>query len=396
MIFSIVIPAYNEEKAVEPILRRSLEAARELKAAGVGVDEVEVILVNDGSRDATGRLARAVSGAKVIDHTVNRGYGAAIKTGFAAARGEWLGFLDSDGTCDPRFFIDLLRLARERGLDIAVGSRMHPRSRMPRVRIVGNWLFRTLVNAIGGTDLSDVASGMRALSRDAYRRLPPLPDGMNFTPAMSVCGALDSRLNMGELPMPYEERVGRSKLSVVKDGFRFLGVILDMALTYRPLLFFGAPAAAMALAAAWALCARWGAPSSLLPYYVAHGRLEDWMIFRIILVTLLLVSSVFLTGLGASAQSLVSLVNQDRAPTRWARLLEGLLSRRYALLSALCFAFAFLVNRRLLAVYLETGRIPGDYWVFPLAGGLAALVGVQFLAFGLLSRIIRLLRERAG
>lgn len=394
MIFSIVIPAYNEEEAVVNILRRSLAAAPEIVGAGVGVDEVEVILVNDGSRDKTAELARSVPGARVIDHPKNRGYGAAIKTGFGAARGEWLGFLDSDGTCDPRFFVDLLRLARDRRLDIALGSRMHPQSRMPRVRVLGNWLFRTLVNVIGGTEQSDVASGMRVLSREGWRRLPPLPDGMNFTPAMSVIGALDPNIAIGELPMPYEERVGRSKLSVVKDGFRFLGVILDMAVTYRPLLFFGWAALLSAAVALWALATRWGAPAAVIPYYLAHGRLEDWMIFRIALASTLLTAAALLTALGASAQSLVAIINKDMRPTAWARLADAALSRHYPFWSALFFAAALWVNRRPLASYWATGRIPVEYWVFPLVGSLLALTGVQLLAFGVMSRITRLLRER--
>jgi len=394
MIFSIVIPAYNEEEAVLDILRRSLAAAAEMKASGLGLDDVEVILVNDGSRDKTGELARSVPGVIVIDHPVNKGYGAAIKTGFRAARGEWLGFLDSDGTCDPRFFADLLRLAFKDGLDISVGSRMHPASDMPPVRILGNWGFRTLVNLIGDTKITDIASGMRVLKASALSRLAPLPDGLNFTPAMSVRAALDTRLKMGEIFMPYKERVGRSKLSVVRDGLRFLGVILDTAVTFRPLMFFGSAAALLAAAAAWALTSRWGAPTGLLPYYLRNGRLEDWMIFRIIFVTLLLSAAAFLIALGATAQSLVAIVNDDERPTRGTRFVDAVLARHFLPWSAVCFAGAFLLNRRLLAAYVETGHIPAEDWVFPLVGSLLALVGVEFLAFGLMSRITRLLRER--
>src|SRR5688572_31349454 len=96
--FSIVVPAYNEQGAVVATLERALEAAR-----GLDVGPVEVILVDDGSTDKTAELAAGVPGVRVLRHERNRGYGAAIKTGFAAAKGSWLGFLDADGTCDPRF-----------------------------------------------------------------------------------------------------------------------------------------------------------------------------------------------------------------------------------------------------------------------------------------------------
>src|SRR4051812_13689834 len=103
MRFSIVIPAYNEEQAVQDILKRCAGAAEHIRQAAVGVDSVEIILVNDGSSDRTEQLARAVQEVKVLSHPVNRGYGAALKTGFDAASGELVGFLDADGTCDPEF-----------------------------------------------------------------------------------------------------------------------------------------------------------------------------------------------------------------------------------------------------------------------------------------------------
>ncbi|MBI4347865.1 MAG: glycosyltransferase family 2 protein [Elusimicrobia bacterium] len=395
MIFSIVIPAYNEERAVQDILRRCLAAAqKELKEPGLGVDEVEVILVNDGSRDATSKLAREVAGVRVIDHPKNRGYGAAIKTGFENAKGDWLGFIDCDGTCDPRFFAELIGLAKREHLDIACGSRMHSASRMPPVRVLGNWLYRTLVNILAGTSVTDVASGMRILKRASLPRIYPLPDGMNLTPAMSVRAVLDQRLRIGELPMPYEERVGRSKLSVVKDGFRFLGVILDTAVTYRPVFFFWTFAAIAAALALWALAFTWGAPAAPLPYYLQHGRLEDWMFFRVALAALLLATGAFLVALGAVTQSLTSLINRDETPRTLEALADSIVGRRYLGWGAALLALGVFLNRRTLEAYVSTGHIPNDYWVFPLVGGLCALVGLEFVAFGLVGRVVRLLAER--
>lgn len=395
MMLSIVIPAYNEEKAVQAILRRSLAAAAgPLKEAGLGLDSVEIILVNDGSRDATASLARAVAGVRVIDHPENRGYGAAIKTGFEAAKGEWLGFLDADGTCDPAFFAELLFLAKREGLDIACGSRMHSASKMPPVRILGNWLFRTLVNLIAGTSVTDVASGMRVLKRSSLPRVYPLPDGLNFTPAMSVRAVLDQRLRIGELPMPYEERVGRSKLSVVGDGFRFLGVILDTAVTYRPLVFFGAAAVWLSAIALWALAARWTAPAAPLGFYLEFGRLEDWMFFRVALAALLLSTAAFLVALGTVAQSLAAIINRDETPRPLEALAAAVVGRRFVPWGLAALVLGAALNRRLIAVYLDTGHIPADYWVFPLVGGLCALVGAELIAFGLAGRVVRLLAER--
>lgn len=288
MIFSIVIPAFNEELSVQDILKRCLAAAARIRSAELGFSEVEVLLVNDGSTDRTEEFSRAVPGARVLAHAAKRGYGAAIKTGFSAAKGDWLGFCDADGTCDPEFFHDLLALALKDGLDLAVGSRMHPGSRMPAVRAFGNWGFRTLVNLLGSSSITDVASGMRVLKRSALPQLYPLPDGLDFTPAMSARAVLGREVRMGEIPVPYRERVGRSKLIVVKDGPRFLGVILDTALAYRPRRLLRAAAGLCGFLALCALLSlRW---------------CGDSMIWRVALASWLLTTAAFLAALGSLAQ----------------------------------------------------------------------------------------------
>ena len=398
-IFSIVIPALNEEQAVEAILKRCLQAAEGIRAAGVGISEVEVLLVNDGSRDRTEELARKVEGVKVLTHEVNRGYGAAIKTGFAAAKGDWLGFIDADGTCDPEMFKDLLRLAQDQGLDVALGSRMHPGSRMPAVRRLGNWLFRTLLNLIAGGGVTDTASGMRILKREALERLAPLPDGLNFTPAMSVRAVLDPRLRIGETPMPYEERVGRSKLSVVKDGFRFLGIILQTAATYRPSTFFGFGALVFLSASIPLLFLDLGGPSAPVPFYFGHGRIEDWMIFRLILVSVLIAAAVFLMCLGLVAQTLVDLIHRGQDPFAAGGWRAALL-KRFPAMGLLSLLLALWVNRRPLMSYFQTGQIPlgqgQEFWVFPVVGAMFTLIGLELLGFSAVAGIARLLWEREG
>ena len=385
MIFSIVIPAYNEEKSVADILRRSLAAAQKIKDAGLGVSEVEVLLVNDGSSDKTEAIAREFKDATVISHPRNRGYRAAIKTGFSRARGELLGFLDADGTCDPDFFVPLIELCLRENLDVAVGSRLHSGARMPLVRVVGNRLFRALVNAVGSSSATDVASGMRVLRKSSLPRLHPLPDGLDFTPAMSVRALLDSRLRLKEIPMPYEERVGESKLSVVQDGLRFLRIILETAMTYRPRFFFGLAALAFVALGLWGLAASWGAPASPLLYYLRHGRLENWMIFRCVFVSWCLSSAVFLAAFGWTTQSLVRAVNEEDFRPR---------SGVFVALAAASLVLGLFLSRRMLASYLSSGTIPTNYWIFIVAGSLFALISIEFLSFAVLERVAFLLRER--
>src|SRR5262249_2242531 len=159
----------------------------------------------------------------------NRGYGAAIKAGFAVAKGEMLGFLDADGTCDPLFFRELCRTCKEEHADIVIGSRLNAQSCMPLVRWLGNVLYAFLLGVLSSRAVTDTASGMRVLLRSVLSKIYPLPDGMNFTPAMSAKALLDSGLTLAEVPMPYSERVGVSKLKVFSDGVRFLQTIIDIA-----------------------------------------------------------------------------------------------------------------------------------------------------------------------
>jgi glycosyltransferase involved in cell wall biosynthesis len=272
---TVVVPALDEEEAIGSTLTRCLAARDEIVHDG-GVLEARFIVVSDGSTDRTAEIARSFAGVEVVEFPKNRGYGAAIKAGWEAVPSELLGFMDADGTCDPRFFAHLCRSVVTDGHDLVLGGRMGTQSRMPPVRRLGNVLFALLLGHLSQQKVRDTASGMRVLRKDALPRLLPLPDGLHFTPAMSARALVDGEVRVAELEMPYEERIGRSKLAVVRDGVRFLGVILSAVAYIRVSRLTGPLVALLALAAA-ALLAR---PSL---FYAAHGRLEEWMFYRITL-----------------------------------------------------------------------------------------------------------------
>lgn len=232
--FALVIPALNEEAAIGSTLQRAL-AAREEVVAKTPVDEMVVVFVNDGSTDATQEIADRYPEVVKVRFEKNQGYGAAIKAGFLATDAELVGFMDADGTCDPHFCVQLINHLCETGADVVLGARLNPDSQMPLVRRLGNWIFARLVGAVSGKRLADVASGMRVIRRESLRKMVPLPDGLHFTPAMSCIAALDPRLCIREVPMPYRERVGRSKLSVARDGLRFLAIILFATACFNPI-----------------------------------------------------------------------------------------------------------------------------------------------------------------
>jgi len=234
---SVIIPAYNEENGIADIIERVLSIKEPL--ADVGVSGLELIVVDDASQDRTAEIVASYPEVVLVRHTVNQNYGAAIKTGFRQAKGNLLAFLDADGTYPPEAYPRLCQPILEDGADLVIGSRMAGAdSEMPLVRRIGNTIFATLVSIISNRRVTDSASGQRVLRSDILSHLYPLPDGLNFTPVMST-RAMHEQINVVEVPITYSERVGRSKLSVVHDGIRFLNTILMTALTYNPVRIMG-------------------------------------------------------------------------------------------------------------------------------------------------------------
>lgn len=284
-ILTVVIPAFNEQAAIADTIRRCLDATEHIREEG-GIDEIEFIVVSDGSSDDTETIARGFDGVTVLAFNENHGYGAALKCGFYHGRGDLVAFLDADGTCDPAVFGKLCRIIDDEDADVVLGSRLGQGSRMPLVRLAGNTLFAWMLGLLSKRRIRDTASGMRVLRRCALDDLYPLPDGLHFTPAMSARILLEGKLKLVEVPMAYAERTGRSKLSIVHDGVRFLAAIVQAAMCYRPArpLLLGATVVGLLAAVI-----------GLLPaaFYLQHGRLEEWMIYRVMLSSLLVTISGF-------------------------------------------------------------------------------------------------------
>jgi glycosyltransferase involved in cell wall biosynthesis len=225
-----IIPAFNEERNVGSVvlrLRHVLDS---------------VIVVNDGSRDATEEVAR-LAGAQVISHPTNRGYGAAIRTGLAAAQKldpRAVVLMDADGQHRVEDVCDLVRPILEDEADVAVGSRFaDDRTRVPPMRKVAQHGLTWLSNVGSGVKLTDSQSGMRAFGPRALDSLLLSSTSMAAASEMQFL-ASDARLRVCEVPIEIRY-FGEVKRNPIGQGLDVLNGIIRLVSLRRPLLFFGLP-----------------------------------------------------------------------------------------------------------------------------------------------------------
>lgn len=385
---TIVIPALNEEDAIGSTIERCL-SARETIVRDSPVDAVEIIVVSDGSTDRTAELAAGYEDVRVIVFEQNRGYGAAIKKGFDEGRGDLVAFLDADGTCDPNFFAPLCSALIDENAAVALGSRMGPQSRMPRVRRLGNRIYALILSALSNRVVSDTASGMRVLRRDALQQLYPLPDGLHFTPAMSARVLMDDSLGVVERTMSYQERIGESKLHVLKDGMRFLRTIFEMTLMWRPAkLFFLAGGLCLTLLILLAM--------HPVEMWLGQGHLQEDMIYRLLFCSVLGTLGVTLVSAGVVSDHLHRLIDRRRRTVSFA---WSLLDKAYSfggfglLLVPAVPVTTWLVGRGVMT-WVTAGYVD-VHWSRVVLAGLVVLSCAQMLVTILVVNLLRFHTARA-
>ncbi len=390
---SVVIPAYNEEKGITQIVQRVMAVRDAL--AGVGVSDLELLVVDDGSRDGTRTVLQGLTtqfgGMRVICHERNKGYGAALKTGFSQARGELIGFLDADGTYPPEYFPQLCQSALVDGAELVIGSRMAgAKSQMPVTRRIGNLFFAGLLSLVGWEKVTDSASGMRVFRREILERVYPLPNGLNLTPVMST-RAVHEGVRMAEVAIPYSERVGRSKLSVVRDGYVFLQSMLWTVLSYNPVRILG-------------ILGMIGVGITLL---VALGmtiarlsgvtELGPWGIFALFAALVSGVGGVSLFALGATFNYLVSILYKKpiRQGLFGKPIFKTPLDRQFGWMGMAAF-FAGLLIGVVSLILGVNGWEMTRLWFYLVASAMVMLVGTQLMIYWVLMRVLEELTQREG
>ena len=226
---SVIIPAFNEEASIGT----TIEQVRQVLADIPG--EHEIIVVDDGSSDHTVDIARH-SGTKVVCHPVNRGYGAALKTGIRLAQRQWIGIVDADGTYPVA---DIEKLwAYTSDYDMVVGARTGKDVTIPLLRRPAKWIILKLANYLTGLHIPDLNSGLRLFTKELAERFFSLyPDGFSFTTTITVA-ALCSAYRVRFMPINYFKRVGKSTISPLRDFTGFVFLVIRLVTYFKPLNLF--------------------------------------------------------------------------------------------------------------------------------------------------------------
>lgn len=219
---SIIIPCLNEPSSLPGIVEH-LERL---------YPRAEIIVVDDGSEPALPDVGSAV----VIRHPKTIGNGAAIKTGVRNATGDYLVFMDADGQHDPDDIPRLLE-AFDQGFDMVVGAR-ETDTHASSPRRYANFAFSRLASLMTGFQIRDLTSGFRAARAKPFRNfLYLLPNGFSY-PTTSTMAFFRCGYSVAYVPIRALRREGKSKIKLLRDGVRFLILILRIGSLFSPMRFF--------------------------------------------------------------------------------------------------------------------------------------------------------------
>ncbi len=222
---SIVIPAFNEGATIGWVVR----AARE------HCPQAEVVVVDDASTDDTAEQA-AAAGARLIRRPYNIGNGAGVKTGIRAAKGDLILVLDGDGQHDPA---DIPRLLAHIGpYDMVIGERRRA-GQQNTLRWLGNIVLNRIGSYLVGMEMRDLTSGFRAMRRDVIREfLHLLPNRFSWPTTSALAFAKAGYQLRFEPIIVHKRAAGRSTQQLVRNGVKFVLIILRIATLFSPLRIF--------------------------------------------------------------------------------------------------------------------------------------------------------------
>ncbi len=210
---TVVIPAYNEEAGIKTAI----------KEVNNCLPESRILVIDDASSDRTLDIVKGLKqkykNLDFVSHDKNKGYGAALVSGFQNAYTGYVAFLDADMTYHPKYIASLMEAVKKHNLDVAWCNRFGGRkNNMPLIRKIGNRMLAYLFMAVTLRYIPDISSGERVFKREAFFKLAPetLPSGLDTITAMTK-RIVKRKLKFRLIPIEYLERVGASKLNIFKD-----------------------------------------------------------------------------------------------------------------------------------------------------------------------------------
>lgn len=230
-MISVVIPAYNEQGAItEAItrLRSVLERAE--------ITPFEIIVVDDGSSDRTGGLA-IEAGARAVRHPHNIGYGRSIMDGIRAASHDMIVITDADGTYEVEKIPDLVAKYRE-GFDMVVAARTGKHYNESPLKYLLRLILKAIVEYVAGRSIPDINSGLRVFSKTTSMKFfHRLCDRFSFTTSLTLAYMMNGQF-VDYIESKYHERIGKSKVRLLKDSVSTFQYILEAVTYYNPLKIF--------------------------------------------------------------------------------------------------------------------------------------------------------------
>ncbi|MFY9457884.1 MAG: glycosyltransferase family 2 protein [Candidatus Spechtbacterales bacterium] len=271
---TVVIPVFNERDAILTTFT-SLDIALSATQA-----EYEIIAVNDGSTDGSDAILNNlnIKNFFVVRHPINRGYGAALKTGITHAKYPWILITDADGTYPVESIPSLLEHMHSH--DMVVGARSGQNIHDTLSRKIGRGIVRVFASYVSGAKIEDVNSGFRIFKKEHAKKFWHLfPDGFSFTTTLSVASHTE-RHGVKYIPIDYRKRSGKSSINPAKDFLGFLSLVTRLAIYFRPLKIF-VPLSFSLFALSWIV---------LVYGYLSSGTIFDvsWAILLITSVQVLL------------------------------------------------------------------------------------------------------------
>jgi len=223
---SIIIPAYNEEETIG----KALSEIKRVMARSSW--KYELVVVDDGSSDGTGRIAEK-KGARLIFYPVNRGYGAALKTGIRNAKHDTILITDADGTYPAEEIPKILKEMKD--YDMVVGARTGERAKMPFFRRPAKFFLNRLASYLSERKIPDINSGLRAFKKEVVLKyFHILPAKFSFTTTITLAFLSDD-YSVKYISIDYRKRRGRSKIRPLRDAWGFLLLIIRTIIYFNPL-----------------------------------------------------------------------------------------------------------------------------------------------------------------